>query len=191
MKRQFSLFQSHIDLAHAYWKQLLKPGDIAIDATCGNGQDTLFLAELGIVSVLYGFDIQEKALANTQERLNALSIGCTIKLEKRSHETFPAEIQPDTVSLIVYNLGFLPGGNKELTTQRDCTLKSIKNAQLLLKAGGLICITCYSGHPEGAQEELALQEYLSSLPPQDWSYGHMFWKNRRQSPSLILLQKAL
>jgi SAM-dependent methyltransferase len=193
MRNQYPLYQSHLDLAHAYWRQLLGKGDIAIDATCGNGHDTFFLADTGLLDRLYALDIQGAALQAAAARLESLPNDKRkiLKLLEQSHETFPDEIAPLSVKLIVYNLGFLPGGQKSLTTQLDSTLKSIRNALPLLTPGGVISITCYSGHEEGAKEESALKEFLSTLPPTEWSYSHLFWYNRRQSPSLILLQKAL
>ncbi len=193
MRHTFPLYQSHIDLAHFYWKQILKEGDTAIDATCGNGHDTFFLASLGVLDRLYSIDLQKKALEKTEERLLALTSDkrSRIELINGSHESFPVSIVPDSVKLIVYNLGFLPGGDKELTTEVESTLKSIEKSLTLLTRGGLLSITCYSGHPEGAQEEKALIDKLSSLHPSAWSYSHTFWKNRNAAPSLILLQKSL
>lgn len=190
MKKQYSLFQSHIDLAHAYWKQILEPGDVAIDATCGNGHDTFFLAELGLLDKLYSFDIQAEALKNAALRLESLP-SHTVSFVHQSHETFPPEIQQGSIKLIVYNLGFLPGGDKNVTTMLASTMDSIRNAMNLLAPGGLISITCYSGHEEGAKEEMALKAFLSSLSPIEWSYSHQFWFNRKMAPSLILLQRAI
>lgn len=193
MRNQFPLYQSHLDLAHTYWKQLLQKGDTAIDATCGNGHDTLFLAELGLLEKLYSIDLQSSALKKAASKIETLPVEmqkCVHWIEG-SHAQFPSEIAKQSVKLIVYNLGFLPGGDKNLTTLLDTTLESVRNALELLAPGGVLSITCYSGHEEGAKEEKALENYLAELPPTEWSYSHLFWPNRRQAPSLILLQKAV
>lgn len=189
----FPLFRSPLDLAHHFWEKLIQPGDIVIDATCGNGHDTLFLGKLKI-GKLYSMDIQAKALEATEERLKrelsdeqlkkiALIHGC--------HSQFPSEIAAGTVRLIVYNLGYLPGGNKTITTHRETTLKSVKEALTLLMPGGLICITCYPGHEEGALEETLLLDFATHLDKELWSASHNRWINRHKSPSLLLLQNAI
>ncbi len=191
----FPLFQSHLDLAHQYWKRLVAPGDIVIDATCGNGHDTLFLATLALsesLGSLYALDIQQEALEKAQSRLREhlpasyfkrmqFIVGC--------HSSFPSMIMPESVKLIVYNLGYLPGGNKSLTTQSDTTLKSIEAALQLVAPQGLISIMFYPGHSEGKVEEAMIINALSSLDRWEWNCCHHRWMNKQDSPSLLLLQK--
>ena len=186
MHAKFPLFQSHLDLAHSYWEKLLHKEAIAIDATCGNGHDTLFLSPLA--KKLYAIDIQEKAIEKTREKTGNAP---HIQLIQASHATFPLEIEKESVSLIVYNLGYLPDTDKSLTTIRDTTLESLENALPLLHLGGAISITCYPGHPEGALEEEAIATWSTKLSPSMWSVCHHQWKNRNRSPSLFLIQKKL
>lgn len=188
-----SLFQSHLVLAHHYWEQCLLPGDIAIDATCGNGHDTLRLARLG-VGKLYACDVQQEALTATQELLATKLTGEELQrivYVHGSHASFPEEIIPGSVKLIVYNLGYLPGGDKQLTTQVATTLASIRHAQRLLTAEGVISITCYPGHAEGALEEDALLAFAAALPLAEWVCCHHRWLNRNRGPSLLLLQSKV
>jgi len=186
----FSQFQSHLDLAHKYWEEILKQGGWAIDATCGNGHDTLFLAQAadGVI----GLDIQENALQITRSLLKEAKADLEkVHLFCQSHETFPLLASNYPIPLIVYNLGYLPGGNKDLTTQTDTTLKSISNGLSLLVPGGALSITCYPGHPEGEKEEKAIGQFAQNLPPHIWSVCFHQWKNRKQSPSLFLIQKKI
>lgn len=184
----FSLFQNPLDLAHHFWKRVVQPGDILIDATCGNGHDTLFLAHLS-PRLLYGFDIQPEALETTQKRLEGLLSQDQLRLIQGCHSQFPKEIQPGSVRLLVYNLGYLPGGNKAITTRTRSTLESLQQSLTLLMFGGLISLTCYPGHDEGAREEAALVDFITQLDKEVWSATHQRWLNRRYSPSLLLLQK--
>lgn len=192
----YPLFQSHIELAHQYWEELIKMGDIVVDATCGNGQDTLFLAKQAVTNdagILYAIDIQDQAIELTKKLLVANlphELFERIKFIKGCHSIFPREIIPESVSLIVYNLGYLPGGDKHLTTMQDTTLMSIKNAFPLIKKGGAISITCYPGHTEGKIEEDLLLKFTSTLDPREWSCTHHQWINRNKAPSLLLLQKS-
>ena len=196
MQSGLTLFPSPIPMAHQLWKQVLSSGDIAIDATMGNGKDTLMLAKyltsLGGGTVL-SFDIQEKALYNTEALLkeHLPSYQTIDHLLLRSHAEFPENIQPESVKLIVYNLGYLPGGNKTLTTMTATTLQSVEKALSLLCHVGVLSLTCYPGHPEGKKEWHALQALLTNLPKNLYCVTHHQWMNRHDSPTLILIQKGL
>lgn len=193
MTRRFKLFDSHLDFAHQLCRDLVSKGDTVIDATCGNGHDTLILAKLALdeeKGSLLAIDLQEEAIHHSQERLRteiSAALYNRIHWQQGSHAIFPTDFRE--VSLIVYNLGYLPGGDKSQTTQTETTLSSVQQALLLLKEGGAIIITCYPGHAEGEKEEKALLDYLKTLPPDQWSISHHQWINRKKSPSLIFLQK--
>jgi hypothetical protein len=196
MRSKFLLFQSPIDLAHRYWEKILRPGDLAVDATCGNGKDTLKLAQLSLNEVsgeIYAYDIQSEAIKSAQKYLSTqlnLDQFLRIRFIQASHTEFSSAIRPLSVRLIVYNLGYLPGGNKNLTTDASTTLASVASAMPLICHGGVVSITCYPGHSEGLVEETALLRFASELDPSEWSCCHHQWLNRRASPSLILLQKS-
>lgn len=196
---QFFLFQSHLDLAHSYWKKSLESGDIAIDATCGNGYDTLLLAHLIFDRIeqkpgqLIALDRQRAAIDATRARLQAIfpeEVMQHICMLEQCHSSFPSHLTPESVALIVYNLGYLPGGNKSLTTHRSTTLQSLKAALPLIKPKGCISITCYPGHEEGLYEENTVKEFAAALDPRAWSSCYHSWLNRNRAPSLLIIQKA-
>jgi SAM-dependent methyltransferase len=189
MQRHFPLFHSHLDLAHQYWEKILQDGDVAIDATCGNGNDTLKLAEILHKSgTVIGMDIQDEAIARTKALLSKLPQEALVRvhLYHQSHAEFPGLDGP--VRLIVYNLGYLPKGNKQLTTMTRSTVESLEKALKLIMPGGAISITCYPGHEEGAKEEKAILQMIANLSPMSWSVCHHTFLNRVASPSLILIQ---
>lgn len=196
MRSSFPLFQSHLDLAHAYWSQIVHLGDSVIDATCGNGHDTLKLCQLALSTnkgKVYGFDIQEQALTTTHQYLSAhlrSNFKEQVMLQQRCHSSFPDEIPPASIKLIVYNLGYLPGGDKAKTTEGSTTLQSLMQVEKLIQPGGMISITCYSGHEEGAKEQKQILAYTSQLAPKEWNCCQHIWLNRQQAPSLLLIQKA-
>lgn len=188
MQRSFPLFQGHLDFAHSLWKGHLKPGDWAIDATCGNGRDTALLAQLiGSEGGIIALDLQEEAIASSKkllfQNISYIHFYC------QSHASFPTLCLEKPIRLIVYNLGYLPGGNKEVTTQVDTTLASVQAGMDLLQPGGLISITCYPGHPEGAREQTALLDMVRQLPSDLWSCSYHTWLNRKKCPSLLIIQK--
>lgn len=177
MARDFPIFNSHLDLAHRLWKELLEPGDLAIDATCGNGHDTLFLAQMG--ARVIACDIQQEAIERTKKRVE----GYDVELIHSCH----SKLLYNEIKLVVYNLGYLPNGNKALTTTATTTLASVKN--FLPRVTGAISLTCYA-HPEGKKEKEALLTFCQTLPPDQWNCTHFQWKNRTDSPSLIFIQKC-
>ena len=132
--RQFCL-----KLAKKYWTEHLQPSDVVIDATCGNGHDTLFLTTLS--ALVFSLDIQEQAL----EKAKTL-VGSKASLIHLSHEFIHEVAVPKAPRLIVYNLGYLPKGDKSITTMCNSTLLSIEKSLQILAQDGAISITCYPGH---------------------------------------------
>jgi len=137
---------------------------IAIDATCGNGFDTLFLAEqVGLHGVLYGFDIQELAIKKVSERL--LESGhlnqCRLFVESHSNlETMLDPIHFGAVSVIMFNLGYLPLGDKSIVTTPESTLAALDQSLDVLRTGGLISVLAYPGHPGGRIEASQVSEWI-------------------------------
>ncbi len=170
----------HLKLAKSYWQNHLKSCDLAIDATCGNGHDTLFLAEL--CSVI-GIDIQPRAIQNTAALLEQHQRKAVLQRLSHAHiDTLPL---PHPPRLIIYNLGYLPQGDKSITTQTASTLESVNHSLALLAPDGALSITCYPGHEEGQREEKALETWAAALPSPRWSVCHHKWLNRPRSPSLL------
>lgn len=188
-RSSFPLFQSHLDLAHRYWHQILRPGDLAVDATCGNGRDTQKLLELvGDTGRVAALDIQDSAIEETRERCDNAE---NLHLYRQCHSSFPEEVSTGTAALVVYNLGYLPGADKDLITRSSTTLQSLKAAAGLVRCGGLISVTCYPGHPGGEEETKEVLRFASSLDPAEWSVCRHQWLNRRRAPSLLLLQRMV
>lgn len=190
MNIQFSLFNNHLDLAHSQWKHLLLPGDLAVDATCGNGHDTLLLAELVRPQEggwVIACDIQPEAIRKTQWRLGG-GYAHLVQFFHGCHTELSEIVGSKKIKLLVYNLGYLPGGKKEITTQAESTIKSLQRLLPNIALGGAVSITCYPGHPEGKREEELLLDFLPSLSNQQWSCSYHRWQNRLASPSLILIQ---
>jgi hypothetical protein len=160
-----------------------------IDATVGNGHDTFFLASLlKGKGRLIGYDIQPKALEQTQKRLAKLPDNWReiVNLRLESHALF----SESNVKLIVYNLGYLPGGDKTITTQTESTLLSIRSALHCLDSHGAISIMCYPGHTEGQKELIFIKDFLKSLPSNRWHICQHEWINRPLAPTWIWLQGA-
>lgn len=174
------IYSPHLTLARNYWQAHLKPNDVAIDATCGNGHDTLFLSELCHV---IGLDIQPEAI----EKTGALAPKAI--LHRLSHSQIDRIPLPYPPRLIVYNLGYLPGGNKSITTKTESTLESVKKGLEILALDGALSITCYPGHEEGFREEEAVLDWAATLPPNRFSVCYHKWLNRPRSPTLLWIEQ--
>lgn len=181
---------NHLSLAHLLWQTHLTPSDWVVDATCGNGKDTLKLSQLVPQGGVIGLDIQEQAILSTQTTLGTPPPPNT-HLFCQSHEEFPSLAYKYPIALIIYNLGYLPGGDKNITTERNSTLSSLNKALELLTLGGLITITCYPGHEEGVYERSLLLEKAGALNPLKYTTYHWVSPLHQTAPSLILIQKRM
>lgn len=137
-----------VDFAHQLIAEVLKADDVAIDATVGNGRDTAFLAhQVGSVGWVYGFDIQSDAICNTELLLKEQEILARVVLFQTSHENISTCIPAhhrNVIRAVMFNLGYLPGGDRRLTTCSESSLVAIKSAVQLISSGGRISILCYS-----------------------------------------------
>lgn len=184
MQARYSVFNSHLDAAHTAWKRVLCSGKFAVDATCGNGHDTLVLAQTG--AQVLACDIQTAAVAKTREQVKNYPL---VRVEQLCHTSIEQILHGRPIDVLVYNLGYLPGEDKNLTTLTTSTLLSLEQLLPNIAPGGLVSVTCYPGHPEGACEETALLAWASQLPKMGWSSTHTRWINRLKAPSLFLLQR--
>lgn len=161
-----------------------------VDATCGNGHDTLSLAQCR-PKQLFAFDIQQKAISETEQRLrsNGFSEGLdngSIKLICDSHEYIDRYISVP-VDIAVFNLGYLPGSDKKYITSTSSTISAVKKCLSLLVSGGLISITMYSGHTGGSEEKSALLEMASSLDASEFHVSYVQMLNQHSAPPELLL----
>ncbi|MBS0651941.1 MAG: methyltransferase domain-containing protein [Verrucomicrobia bacterium] len=191
---ELPLETSHLSFALEHWKTVVGDGDWIIDATCGRGRDTLKLAHLlSPKGSLIGIDIQIEAIKETQqllqERLTAEQM-TRVRLFCQSHAQFPSVAHEQSIALIVYNLGYLPQGDKSLTTMTGTTLQSIRQAMELLRSGGLISITCYPGHPEGKIEQDALIHLAKGLASRSWSIRFHRKPHSDTAPAVLLISKT-
>ena len=166
------------------------PGDPVIDATMGNGHDTLFLCRLvGDAGRVYAFDIQPAALENTGKRLAEAGVAHRAHLLCLGHEKM-AETVHEPVSAVVFNTGWLPGGDHSVTTHWETTRAAIAGALALLRPGGVLVVCVYPGHPEGERERAALTEFLSALRPQEFNVLHQKFLNAGPgAPECFVAQK--
>ncbi len=160
------LYRSITTECHARLAQHLRAGDTAVDATAGNGHDTVALARfVGAKGRVYAIDLQETAIAATALRLREADLLERVTLLRGNHaglaKLIPASAAP--LAAVVFNLGYLPGGDKARTTTSSTTLAALTAALERLSPRGAISIVCYPGHPEGAREAEAVHAACEAL----------------------------
>ena len=170
--------------------QVIQAGDAVIDATLGNGHDTVMLAELvGESGHVTGFDIQPDAVARTSALLEEKGLLGRCTLYAEGHEHLAERVQ-GPVKAAVFNLGWLPGGDKSITTHWETTQTAIRAALSLLVKGGVCTVCAYPGHAAGAQERQALMDWLSTLRPQEFNVlHHRFLNAGPGAPECFVIQK--
>jgi len=168
----------------------IRAGDTVIDATLGNGHDTLRLAQLvGEQGLVIGFDIQPEAVRSTRKRLEEAGMAERCELHLTGHEHM-AEVVQKSVRCVVFNLGWLPGGDKHITTQWLTTEKAVAAALGLLEPMGVCTLCVYPGHREGAVELENLTSFLSSLKPQEFNVLRQEFLNAGPgAPVCFVIQK--
>jgi len=193
-------FLSVLSMAHKWIAERTGPGDIAIDATAGNGVDTLALARLvGPKGTIYAFDIQQEALDRTRERLSALEAETLLPdthLIHQSHARMAEAVQSihaphaGLVSAVMFNLGYLPGsGDLSIITEPTSTISALEAALTLLRRGGVITCVLYPGHPGGAEEAAAVEAWAAALP-QSIAQSVIYRQLQRiDAPYLIAVEK--
>ena len=174
-----------LEMAHDFLAQVITKEDIVVDATMGNGHDTLFLAK--IAKQVYSFDIQKQALEKTSQRL--LEAGLTnVELILQGHETVDQFVREAKAG--IFNLGYLPSADKSIITQPQTTIEALEKLCHLLVKGGRIAIMIYYGHEGGDIEKDAVMDFVSQLPQQ--KYTATIYRTLNQinhPPFLVMIEK--
>ncbi|MBE7021392.1 MAG: methyltransferase domain-containing protein [Ruminococcaceae bacterium] len=179
-----------LSISKEYLKKVIKPGDTVIDATCGNGLDTLYLKELtGKEGKVFGFDIQDIALENTKKLLKEKGQEENVFLTLCSHSELDKYVC-EPVKAVVFNLGYLPKGDHSITTLPETTIVAIEKALQILIPGGIISVMIYHGGDSGFHERDELIKYLERLDNKRFTVlMHNFINQINYPPILAVIEK--
>ena len=171
-------------------RQVVQPGDTVIDATLGNGHDTCMLAELvGETGRVIGFDVQPSTVESTRRALQEQGLLDRCQLHCTGHQHM-ADHVASPVRAVVFNLGWLPGGDKSITTHWDTTRTALDAALSLLMPMGVCTVCAYPGHAAGDEERAALMDWLSALRPQEYNVlHHRFLNAGPGAPECFIIQR--
>lgn len=167
-----------------FLKDHIQENDRCIDATAGNGNDTEFLCRAaGTGGRVYAFDIQETALEHTRQRLEQAGLLERAVLIRSGHERMQEFVQ-EPVSVIMFNFGYLPGGDHQIATKAETSIQAVEQGMELLKPGGVMSLCIYSGGDTGFEERDALLAFLKTLDPKHWLVIKSCYYNRKNNPPL-------
>ena len=175
-----------LEMAHDFLAQVITPEDIVVDATMGNGHDTLFLAKLA--KQVYAFDIQEQALKKTSQRIQEAGL-TNVDLILQGHETVDQFVTE--VKAAIFNLGYLPSADKSIITQPQTTLEALEKLCQVLVKGGRIAIMIYYGHEGGDIERDAVLDFVSQLPQQEYTATIYRTLNQINNPPFLVMIEKL
>lgn len=177
--------------SHEYIKSVVNKGDVVIDATAGNGNDTLFLARLvGLEGKVYSFDIQEKALENTRKKLIEEGLIDNVMLINDGHQFMDLYVH-ESVKAVMFNLGYLPGGNHSISTKGESTAKALEKAMALLTKNGLITVVIYYGGDSGFEEKDYILQYVKSIDSKKYTVMVTEFVNQVNCPPILLCIEKL
>ena len=179
-------------LAREVLSLAVRPGDTVIDATMGNGHDTAFLCEaVGPSGHVYAFDIQEQAIASTESLLRREGFLDRAELFCCGHQRMDEYVRTP-VRAVVFNLGWLPGGNHTVTTFWETTREAVTKALNILLPGGVLVLCAYPGHPEGDRERQELTGFFTALSNKTYNVLHQRFLNAGPgAPECFVVQKLL
>lgn len=181
------MLQTALHFSHSLLEEILQPGDHVIDATMGNGYDTVFMAEkIGKTGHVYSFDVQKEALLSTKSKLTEQDLLDRTSLFLQGHETLGTvvdEAQP--IKAGIFNLGYLPKSDKSVITLPETTRTSMEEILKRLVPRGRMILVVYYGHEGGEKELDMVQDYCQSLPQEKYNVLKYQFINQKNNPPIL------
>ena len=174
------------ELAQKILREVIRNGDQVLDATAGNGYDTLFLAQaVGNEGRVIAFDISKAAIDIARARLVEAGMAQRVTFWHDSHTNIAERIGDTRIAVAMWNLGYFPGGDRESQTKPASTIVGLDSMARVLKSGGCCTILCYPGHSGGGDELDAVGEWLEAKSHVGWKVARyeLLWT---QNPAPVL-----
>lgn len=174
-------------MAHKFILPQLANATLVIDATAGNGNDTLFLAKNSSAeTTVWAFDIQPQAIANTRLLLEKHGFHNKVRLILDNHANIANYIS-HPIDIAMFNLGYLPGGDHSKNTCPETTLQALEQMSQLITVGGLLTIAAYPGYDHGKIENDMVHQFLTTLPQQTFTVASWTMVNQVNSPPVLYI----
>lgn len=174
-----------LQLAHKWMCEHIKSGNFCIDATAGRGFDTVFLCEqVGLNGKVMAFDIQDEAILSTKALLEEKGLEAELILD--SHTQMSCYAAPASVDGIMFNFGYLPGGDHNICTHKEESIEAIKVGLNLLKKQGVMALCIYHGGDTGFEEKDAIMAYLKTIDSKKYTVIVSEFFNRPNHPPIFV-----
>ena len=174
-----------LTIAHEFLRRRIQPGAFCIDATAGRGKDTALLCRLaGPAGQVLAMDIQKEAVTSTRALLEKEGLTAEVVLD--SHANIGQYAAPGTVDAVVFNFGYLPGGDHRIFTRAESSIPALEASLTLLKEGGVISACIYYGGANGYQEKEALMAYFRTVDPGRFTVFSSEFLNRSGEPPIAV-----
>ncbi len=197
-REPFVALPTAVQWSHAILETRLRRGDVVVDGTAGNGHDTVFLAQHVLPGgQVFAFDVQEEAIARTREQVASLGLQATsaddIILHHAGHERM-AELLPGALHgglrAVMFNLGYLPGGDKSRITRTETTMHALQQALEWLAPDGVMTVVVYPGHEGGREEADMVERWTQLLPSAEFEAQRIGFVNfRPTTPFCLVVRK--
>lgn len=175
-----------MNLAKELCQKKVKHGDVVVDATMGNGNDTIFLCKLvGEKGKVYSFDIQESAVEITKENLKINNVEGQVQLILDGHENIDKYIKEE-VKLVMFNLGYLPKAEHRITTKVSTTIMAVEKSLKLLQKNGIVILVIYHGHEEGKKEKENIESFVKNLNQKEYNVIELCFINQVNNPPVLI-----
>lgn len=186
------LLKNSLHISHEMVSKVVQAGDMVVDATMGNGNDTLFLAKLvGDTGKVYAFDIQTLAIENTKKRLEEAGVAHRAELVMAGHQNLDQYV-PKGIRAVMFNLGYLPKGDHSIGTRAESTIEAIEKSLALLCKEGIIMIVIYYGGDSGFEEKNTVMEYFKGLDCKKYSVLVQDFVNQVNCPPIaVCIEKMI
>lgn len=189
--KEKSILRNSLGQSHEIIMKAVGEGDTVIDATAGNGGDTLFLAELaGPSGRVYSFDIQQAAIDKTLGKLTAAGLKDRVSLICDGHQNMD-RYAPGNVKAVMFNLGYLPGGDHSIGTRAETTEEALEKAMELLAVNGIITVAVYYGGDSGFEEKDRIMEYIKRIDHRKFSVMKNEFVNQINCPPILVCIEKL
>lgn len=189
--KEKNIIKNSLGQSHEFIKKVLKEGDVAIDATAGNGGDTVFLAKLvGNTGKVYSFDIQYQAHEKTNKKLIEEGLDNRVLQIFEGHQNMDRYVS-EKVKAVMFNLGYLPGGDHNIGTRGETTAIALNKAMNLLEVNGLITVVVYYGGDSGFKEKDHIMDFITHIDHKQFAVMKTEFVNQINCPPILICIEKL
>lgn len=178
--------KSMVAISHDFLKPALHKQARAIDATLGQGQDTLFFLKARAARIA-AFEVQADVAARTMERIGSSKVQVYLTGHEHMQESLPSDWVENT-DAILFNFGYCPHENPQIQTRPKTSLEAVQQALTMLKVKGRMALVFYP-HEDWEEESALIEDFLMTLDPHVFAIQKVIQLNAKKAPFVVCLEK--